>query len=34
VVGDTVYIIGGTATGYPYQPFLHEVWEFDPTAGG
>jgi N-acetylneuraminic acid mutarotase len=34
VVNGKVYIIGGSATAYPQQPFLQDVWEYDPSAEG
>jgi N-acetylneuraminic acid mutarotase len=34
VVDGKVYLIGGTETPHPWQPFLREVWEFDPAAEG
>jgi N-acetylneuraminic acid mutarotase len=34
VVNGKFYIIGGSATAYPQQPFLQEVWEYDPAAEG
>lgn len=34
VVDGKVYLIGGSETPHPWQPFLREVWEFDPAAEG
>jgi N-acetylneuraminic acid mutarotase len=30
VVDGSVYLIGGSSTPYPHQPFLATVWEYTP----